>query len=720
MQRSRYYIYYLLGILFLLVSCREEEIIGEGTLRLKVTMDGDVTTSTVTRSTESLTDKLNENCQVQIRNSEGGLLRDYKKLDEVPETLQFLSGSYKVEVKAGLNVPATFDMPYYEGEAPFTIKSGSAETIDVNCAIQSTVVQIVYSDDVSETFKDAQVTVSTSTGTLTFDKAHPDVLGYYILPSGELELNWQIIASAQNGKTFNKSGTILQAERGVKYILILQRETTDSTEGGGILTIKVQEEPLRTISENIVISKNPDITGNNGLDLNKTLFLNVNETKELNISVRATTALEALTLSCEQFKDLGGLPLNSFNILGIADNLKEEIKVAGISCTSEYDVKKEIATANLTISPNFIRKFTDIEREVVIKLSARDANQKLKEEKLDITVSNAVALTTPIGLEDIWTYSATLRATLNLNLYQPSIEKLSFIYWTEEGNEDESLRTTIEVDNATGVKEDKIECRITDLKPKTKYYYQVKAQTQQTESEICTFITGGNSQLPNNSFDHWSQNGNAWMLYDSEVEYFWDSGNIGTMNDVPFNAGANTTTNDNGSVRMETHKLKVLSIIKLAAGNVFTGNFVETDISAQTAELSFGRPFTDRPQKMSFRYKYSPQTVGEDFSKEGYITKGETDIAYIYIALINGSPFKIKPTDYMFNKNDARVIAYAEFSTNETVNEFTEKEITLEYSNKTVKPTHILVVATSSKYGDYFAGAAGSVLWLDDVELVYE
>lgn len=59
---------------------------------------------------------------------------------------------------------------------------------------------------------------------------------------------------------------------------------------------------------------------------------------------------------------------------------------------------------------------------MVIKLSARDANQKLKEEKLDITVSNAVALTTPIGLEDIWTYSATLRATLNLNLYQPSIE----------------------------------------------------------------------------------------------------------------------------------------------------------------------------------------------------------------------------------------------------------------------------------------------------------
>ena len=85
MQRSRYYIYYLLGILFLLVSCREEEIIGEGTLRLKVTMDGDVTTSTVTRSTESLTDKLNENCQVQIRNSEGGMLRDYNSWTKCPK-----------------------------------------------------------------------------------------------------------------------------------------------------------------------------------------------------------------------------------------------------------------------------------------------------------------------------------------------------------------------------------------------------------------------------------------------------------------------------------------------------------------------------------------------------------------------------------------------------------------------------------------------------------
>lgn len=58
------------------------------------------------------------------------------------------------------------------------------------------------------------------------------------------------------------------------------------------------------------------------------------------------------------------------------------------------------------------------------------------------------------------------------------------------------------------------------------------------------------------------------------------------MNDVP-SGGRNTTTNDNGSVRMETHELNVLGLVtKMAAGNLFTGNFVKTDFNAQTAELS--------------------------------------------------------------------------------------------------------------------------------------
>lgn len=32
---------------------------------------------------------------------------------------------------------------------------------------------------------------------------------------------------------------------------------------------------------------------------------------------------------------------------------------------------------------------------------------------------------------------------------------------------------------------------------------------------------------------------------------------------------------------------------------------------------------------------------------------------------------------------------------------------------------YIIIVASSSKYGDYFTGGDGSIMYLDDLELVY-
>jgi hypothetical protein len=37
-----------------------------------------------------------------------------------------------------------------------------------------------------------------------------------------------------------------------------------------------------------------------------------------------------------------------------------------------------------------------------------------------------------------------------------------------------------------------------------------------------------------------------------------------------------------------------------------------------------------------------------------------------------------------------------------------------------VEPTHILVVASSSKYGDFFTGGVGSTMVLDNMKLIYE
>ena len=48
-----------------------------------------------------------------------------------------------------------------------------------------------------------------------------------------------------------------------------------------------------------------------------------------------------------------------------------------------------------------------------------------------------------------------------------------------------------------------------------------------------------------------------------------------------------------------------------------------------------------------------------------------------------------------------------------------QANIPLVYRDLTRKPTHILVVFSASKYGDYFHGGKGSLLYVDDFSLVY-
>lgn len=69
---------------------------------------------------------------------------------------------------------------------------------------------------------------------------------------------------------------------------------------------------------------------------------------------------------------------------------------------------------------------------------------------------------------------------------------------------------------------------------------------------------------------------------------------------------------------------------------------------------------------------------------------------------------------------DDRVVAYGALPDSECGNtDWKQFRIDLVYRNLTRKPTHIIIVISSSKYGDYFTGGVGSTLYLDDLELIY-
>ena len=102
------------------------------------------------------------------------------------------------------------------------------------------------------------------------------------------------------------------------------------------------------------------------------------------------------------------------------------------------------------------------------------------------------------------------------------------------------------------------------------------------------------------------------------------------------------------------------------------------------------------------------------------------DIGIVYIALGDwDAPVRITTKDKnLFDKNDEKIIAYGEQElTTQTQGQdggLLEFEIPLDYRSLTRIPSYIVIVASASKYGDYFTGSTGSTMWLDDLELIYE
>ncbi len=178
-------------------------------------------------------------------------------------------------------------------------------------------------------------------------------------------------------------------------------------------------------------------------------------------------------------------------------------------------------------------------------------------------------------------------------------------------------------------------------------------------------------------------------------------------------------------------------IIKFAAGNLFSGHF-GTTIGMSGGTVFFGRPFTARPTALRLWMKYSGGVINYDSANVPDAgKKGNYDKASIRIALGTwdyrkyggdaDSPVLINTTDestFVDFSTDGSTIAFGErivpSDDSNPAKDWTQVTIPIDYRNKAAYPTHIIISCASSMYGDYFAGYAGSKLWVDGMELIYE
>lgn len=262
---------------------------------------------------------------------------------------------------------------------------------------------------------------------------------------------------------------------------------------------------------------------------------------------------------------------------------------------------------------------------------------------------------------------------------------------------------------------------IEHLDPETAY--EARVYSDEEKGSTVQFTTGAIVQIPNSDFDSWWLDGKVWDPWPEGGEQVWDTGNkgattLGASNTFPTD---DTPTGTGLAAQLETRFVGIGVIGKLAAGNIFVGRYVRTD--GTNGVLSFGRAFTERPTKLRGYLKYTNVPISHTNSEFTKL-KGQPDTCIVWCSLIDSAnPFEIRTNPAnrnLFDPEGDYVVAYGRFQSGDAIPEYIPFEIELNYTSTSRVPRYILITASASKYGDYFTGGAGSVLYLDDLELLYD
>ncbi len=263
--------------------------------------------------------------------------------------------------------------------------------------------------------------------------------------------------------------------------------------------------------------------------------------------------------------------------------------------------------------------------------------------------------------------------------------------------------------------------RLIHLTPQTTY--EARAISGEDAGATIEFTTGTEQQIPNSNFDDWWLNGKVWNPWPENGTQWWDTGNKGATTLGPSNTQPTDDAHTAGgkAAMLETKFVGVGALGKLAAGNIFIGSYVATD--GTNGILSFGHDFTQRPTRVRgyLKYKTAPiSSVATGFED----LKDRPDTCIVWCSLIDqDTPFEIRTrpaTRQLFDSEGSYVVGYGKVEFGHDVDTYTKFEFTINYNSTSRVPKYILLTASASKYGDYFVGGNGAVLYLDDIELLYD
>lgn len=648
------------------------------------------------------------------------LIRRYNKRSEMPESLWLLAGRYSIAVEAGSKASASLTEATYTGETDFEIVDGRTTMVEVECFIVNTMVKVIYDPTIAATFKESHTTEvvfgdpeNAKAPRLTFEES---TTGYFILPEEPTTLRWTFRGKGEkNGEPLEleKSGSReVTPKPGVLYELKLKY----SKDLGGVLdfTLTLDEHPDE-IDDPIVFIPNPQIAGE-GFDMAQTQ--------------------EYLTGS------------QSYKITSIADMAAIEVAAGGakfaIPATGDYPEDADgiaLACANstemlLTLSPAFFAKLPGGDQALTFTATDVDGGEGTKTTTVRM-LQGALALAST----DCWNAKGRIEALV----CDPAAHDVKIRY-RQAGTSEWSVADASPAETGLYAAEG------SGIHANTEYEYQLLFGTEPVNGIARTRI-GDGPQIPNSDFEQWSKDSNskdALIPSLSTVNQWWDTGNHGS---AVMNKNVTTNVNDprpgsagTTSAKLQSQFVGLGSLVgEFAAGNLFVGKYLGT--SGTNGTLAFSKPFefTYRPRKLRFWYKGQTGVIDNTKDNSGK-NKGDSDISTVYLCLCATTGPHITNTadsGTFFNSTD-HTIAYCSNFTGSSSNtndatghvigaavwekdnsyqqtEWKQIEVDVEYypEYEGEQPAYLLLIASASKYGDYFTGSTASVMYLDDLELVY-
>ena len=693
----------------ILASCNEEVIQETAYGYLGLMMENDASADIIVKagSGEDLV------FTVDVLNASGqsvASVDDHRTVTtENPIKLQI--GNYDVVASHGQNLNAAFENPYYEGAKNVRIYPDKVNTVNLTCTLANTIFSVEFPADFDQYFDVYEVSVTNGSGSpLVLSNAPQagnaleaglDAKAYFAVTG---TLTWDLYLKNTEGGEYRTTITYSDVKARQHYHLKFNLGEDVSADGAFVVKVLLDNSMDESSHELTLDFDNrylPSVSTNDefAVESGKPVTTPVGNTTSKVLDFSTPVGVQSLRVAHDNDQlEAAGLP-EYVELVG-AD--APDLSAAGI-IVSQSAATRAVAAG----VPGVKVDLTSFIASLPVGVYSMDFTIVDAKGHYDVFELNLEVIS-DVDAEAVAAYTGwACFAKLEGRYYTSDAPAgLTFQYRRAAETQWNEIDTSLMTVDAATLRYTTV---VYGLEPSTQYVFRAVSAEDKETKEI-SFTTSGTATIHNLNFDSWSDSDK----YPNASGYdIWDSANS--------SGAATTTTPTTDAIKGNAARLEsVKAMGMMAAGNIFTGQFA--GLAGLGAKLDWGTPFNARPIAMRGYYKYAPKTI--DMVKDPYKDlKGQMDQCQILAFLTDWSgPFRINTNNKEFVDldNDSGIIALGQFNSSNTDSGYVKFTLPLVYRDASRIPTYLVIAAASSRYGDYFTGGVGSVLYIDEFELVYD